>query len=413
MASTGGKDRNASQFYVTLGRGPFGSLDGKQTIFGQVAEDSSAVLARLNEAPVDGAAAAAAAAADDAAALRPCRNVRIRHTIVLDDPFDDPEGLVKLVPPSSPPPAFDKGGRLEDDWRAEGEGDGDDDANDADDPEAAARREARQRAVVLEMVGDLPTADAAPPDSVLFVCKLNPATQAEDLELIFSRFGKVVQCDVARDRRSGDSLGYAFIGYDRKESAEKAYFHMDGALVDDRRIRVDFSQSVGHLWRGGGGGAGRGGGRGGGRGRGATAGAAAAPAAPSRPGSRWGPPLPGAAAVAGGSNRYIAVAPTPVVAAAAAAPPLAAAADDDEKRERRRSRDERSGGRSRSRSRSPRDRDRRHRHRHDDDHEHRHHRHHRSSRERDRSRSRERERGRRERSRSQDRHRRRHRSRSR
>lgn len=40
-------------------------------------------------------------------------------------------------------------------------------------------------------MGDLPDADVAPPDNVLFVCKLNPITQDEDLELIFSRFGKV------------------------------------------------------------------------------------------------------------------------------------------------------------------------------------------------------------------------------
>ena len=32
------------------------------------------------------------------------------------------------------------------------------------------------QAVVLEMIGDLPEADAKPPTSVLFVCKLNPVT---------------------------------------------------------------------------------------------------------------------------------------------------------------------------------------------------------------------------------------------
>lgn len=37
------------------------------------------------------------------------------------------------------------------------------------------------------MVGDLPEADAAPPANVLFVCKLNPVTTEEDLEIIFSR----------------------------------------------------------------------------------------------------------------------------------------------------------------------------------------------------------------------------------
>jgi hypothetical protein len=49
--------------------------------------------------------------------------------------------------------------------------------------------EAKSRAVVLEMIGDLPEADAAPPANMLFVCKLNPVTTEEDLEIIFSRWG--------------------------------------------------------------------------------------------------------------------------------------------------------------------------------------------------------------------------------
>ena len=45
-------------------------------------------------------------------------------------------------------------------------------------------------------------ADAKPPEESLFVCKLNPVTSDEDLEIIFSRFGKVTSCDVIRDRRT-------------------------------------------------------------------------------------------------------------------------------------------------------------------------------------------------------------------
>jgi hypothetical protein len=41
------------------------------------------------------------------------------------------------------------------------------------------QREAENRAVVLEMIGDLPEADAKPPSNMLFVCKLNPVTTEE------------------------------------------------------------------------------------------------------------------------------------------------------------------------------------------------------------------------------------------
>jgi RNA recognition motif-containing protein len=71
------------------------------------------------------------------------------------------------------------------------------------------------------MVGDLPFANVLPPENVLFVCKLNPVTRDEDLELIFSRFGSIMSCQVIRDKKTGDSLQYAFIEFDKREDAEQ------------------------------------------------------------------------------------------------------------------------------------------------------------------------------------------------
>lgn len=107
----------------------------------------------------------------------------------------------------------------------------------------------------------MPDADIKPPDNVLFVCKLNPVTTSEDLEIIFSRFGNIVQyvvivhiqldsltqscrCEVIRDWKTKESLQYAFIEFEAAEQCEEAYFKMNDVLVDDRRIHVDFSQSV-------------------------------------------------------------------------------------------------------------------------------------------------------------------------
>lgn len=112
-------------------------------------------------------------------------------------------------------------------------------------------QEARARATILEMVGDIPDKDIAPPENVLFVCKLNPVTTDDDLEIIFSRFGKIVGCEVIRDHQTGDSLQYAFIEFADRKSCEAAYFKMDNVLIDERRIHVDFSQSVAKMrWRG-------------------------------------------------------------------------------------------------------------------------------------------------------------------
>lgn len=111
------------------------------------------------------------------------------------------------------------------------------------------KREAHNRAVVLEMVGDIPDADVKPPSNMLFVCKLNPVTTEEDLEILFSRFGKITSCDIIKDWKTDDSLCYGFIGFDTDEACEAAYFKMNNVIIDDRRIKVDFSQSVYHLWR--------------------------------------------------------------------------------------------------------------------------------------------------------------------
>lgn len=113
-------------------------------------------------------------------------------------------------------------------------------------------REARAQALTLEIVGDLPFAEVKPPENVLFVCKLNPVTEDDDLDLIFSSFGKIISCEVIRDKRTGDSLQYAFIEFEDQKACEQAYFKMQGVLIDDHRIHVDFSQSVSRLsdtWR--------------------------------------------------------------------------------------------------------------------------------------------------------------------
>jgi peptidyl-prolyl cis-trans isomerase-like 4 len=37
---------------------------------------------------------------------------------------------------------------------------------------------------------------------------------------------------------AGDSLCYAFIGFDTDKASEDAYFKMNNVLIDDRRIKV-------------------------------------------------------------------------------------------------------------------------------------------------------------------------------
>ncbi|KAG4395634.1 hypothetical protein GLYMA_19G004200v4 [Glycine max] len=231
MASAG-ENLNASQFYITL-RDDLDYLDGKHTVFGEVAEGFE-TLTRINEAYVDEKG-------------RPYKNIRIKHTYILEDPYEDPSQLSVFIPDASPEgkpkDEVDDEVRLEDDWVPM-----DEQLNPAELEEVIRSKEAHSRAVVLESIGDIPDAEIKPPDNVLFVCKLNPVTEDEDLHTIFSRFGTVSMAEIIRDHKTGDSLCYAFIEFEDKRSCEQAYFKMDNALIDDRRIHVDFSQSVSKLW---------------------------------------------------------------------------------------------------------------------------------------------------------------------
>lgn len=220
-----------SQFIITLAPN-IDQLDGKAAIFGTVVEGFD-TLEKINTAYIDDKG-------------QPLKDIRILHTVILDDPYDDPTGL--LEPPESPIPSTAQLATVRVAW--------DENLEEEKDPEELERirreREARAQALTLEIVGDLPFAEVAPPENILFVCKLNPVTQDDDLELIFSRFGKILSCEIIRDKQSGDSLQYAFIEFQNQKDCEQAYFKMDGVLIDDHRIHVDFSQSVSKIaddWR--------------------------------------------------------------------------------------------------------------------------------------------------------------------
>ncbi|KAJ2448758.1 Peptidyl-prolyl cis-trans isomerase-like 4 [Coemansia sp. RSA 2336] len=221
MAGSSNGGQVGSQFFISMGTSDsLEYLDGKHTVIGEVAEGMD-VLDQLNQAICD-------------KHKRPLRDILIRHTIILDDPFEDPPNLVCPPSPLLPTKEQKQLMRIESQYEAIAE----------DHEEERRKREARAQALTLEMIGDLPFADIKPPENILFVCKLNPITQSSDLQLIFSRFGTVDSCQVVCDRDTGNSLGYAFVEFRDKAACEEAYFKMENVLIDDRRIHVDFSQSV-------------------------------------------------------------------------------------------------------------------------------------------------------------------------
>ncbi|CAL5394835.1 unnamed protein product [Camellia sinensis] len=244
-----GEDLNASQFYITL-RDGLDYLDGKHTWFLGRLQRGHETLQRINEAYVDDTS-------------RPYKNIRIKHTYILDDPFDDPSQLSELIPDASPEgkpkDEVENDVRLEDDWVPM------DELLGAWELEEILRtKDAHSSAVVLESIGDILDADIKPPDNVLFVCKLNPVTEALKLSGIIKLETAYAMPSL---RNAGSDLEKGFSQtvsnfftalaklnnhgcqeFEMNEACEQAYFKMDNALIDDRRIHVDFRQSVSKLW---------------------------------------------------------------------------------------------------------------------------------------------------------------------
>ncbi|KAJ3387604.1 Peptidyl-prolyl cis-trans isomerase cyp6 [Lobulomyces angularis] len=225
-----GKKFAGSKFFITLDDN-LDFLDQKHCVFGKVVEGLE-VLDKANDLICD---------LND----KPFTDFRINHVVVLDDPFPDPKNFREPSRSPSPTPSMLNQLRIDKEFEAQKN-------LTEEELEKLKRKEnSMAQAFTLELVGDLPFAEVKPPENVLFVCKLNPVTMDEDLEMIFGRFGPILSCEVIRDQKTNDSLCYAFIEFENKEDAEMAYFKMDNVLIDDRRIKVDFSQSVSKLGLGG------------------------------------------------------------------------------------------------------------------------------------------------------------------
>ncbi|KAG7260629.1 hypothetical protein CRUP_036988 [Coryphaenoides rupestris] len=259
MVNNGNK-QHGSQFLITTADG-LDYLDGVHTVFGEVTEGLD-VLDKINQTFVDqhfvpfqdirvvlaGVGAdrvvlagvgvvLAGVGADrvvlagvvvlgaDRVVLAGWCCSRINHTVVLEDPFDDPPDLP--VPERSPEPTeqqLDSGRIGADEVINDSEGRATEELE-----ELLKEKEAKTQAILLEMVGDLPDAEVKPPENVLFVCKLNPVTTDEDLEIIFSRFGSIQCCEIIRDWKSGESLCYAFIEFEKVSGGQQETWPSGGS----------------------------------------------------------------------------------------------------------------------------------------------------------------------------------------
>lgn len=72
----------------------------------------------------------------------------------------------------------------------------------------------------------------------LFIASLKYDVDEDALSAVFSAIGPLASCQVARDRYSGKSLGYAFVEYQSPNDAAEALRRLDESEIHGRRIIV-------------------------------------------------------------------------------------------------------------------------------------------------------------------------------
>ncbi|KAJ6797483.1 peptidyl-prolyl cis-trans isomerase CYP63-like isoform X1 [Iris pallida] len=81
------------------------------------------------------------------------------------------------------------------------------------------------------------------PGNNLFVAGFSYATTERDLEKKFSRFGRVTDVRIVRDRRSGESRGFGFLSLDKDENADAAIRAIDQTEWNGRILLVEKSKT--------------------------------------------------------------------------------------------------------------------------------------------------------------------------
>ncbi|XP_006286632.2 polyadenylate-binding protein 7 isoform X2 [Capsella rubella] len=77
----------------------------------------------------------------------------------------------------------------------------------------------------------------------LYISSLDAQVSEEMLILMFSDFGKVLRLVLAKDSR-GESRGFAFVEFEREDSAGQAMLHLNGRLIGQKILYVERTPKV-------------------------------------------------------------------------------------------------------------------------------------------------------------------------
>jgi RNA recognition motif-containing protein len=77
----------------------------------------------------------------------------------------------------------------------------------------------------------------------LYVGNLSRSTTQDELNVLFTQAGGVTATEVIKDRKSGESKGFAFITMGAQEQADKAISMFNGYELGGKELKVSMAKA--------------------------------------------------------------------------------------------------------------------------------------------------------------------------
>ena len=81
-------------------------------------------------------------------------------------------------------------------------------------------------------------------NSKLYVGNLSKSTTQAELNALFAQAGQVTTVDVIKDRRTGESRGFAFITMSGQSEADQAVGMFNAYTLNDQVLKVSAAKSI-------------------------------------------------------------------------------------------------------------------------------------------------------------------------
>ena len=79
-------------------------------------------------------------------------------------------------------------------------------------------------------------------EAKVYVGNLSKSTTQDELNALFAQAGEVTSAEVIKDRKSGESKGFAFVTMSAQSEADKAVSLFDSYSLSDHTLKVSLAR---------------------------------------------------------------------------------------------------------------------------------------------------------------------------